>query len=466
MTKRPALRLAVLAAIACVPSQLTAATCSSAFQDAKALEGSFDDVLAPHACNNSFIQQAWDWYDFRKSYWDDGFGFHKPCDIQEPLARTLNSMYLMKVATWWWYNWSSDEIDDLRARCYKKSGAVSILGSTFTGQEDRTELYIPFFYGIDAVVRAGTLAHEARHYESGHWALPGTICPRKFSCDGWWGPGANTYEVKYLRALVCSPSDLVGPIMRLKAEAQANWVLESGFVEAPPFALIDFLSCPNADSDIHPDASDNCPNVVNNDQEDDDDDGIGNACDACPGQWDHYSPADVDHDGKGNPCDNCPLVVNPDQKDVDGDGFGDACDNCAQIANLGQEDSEGDGVGDVCDNDDDNDNVPDTVDNCHFVANPSQLDSDQDGLGDACDNCPNMANGGQEDSDCDGIGDPCDLLVNFNMAAGGFVGCKGPIFPTPVDQWWYFDPDPVNRWVLWNAKSLIVQPAKELLSLP
>ena len=96
----------------------------------------------------AFIDQAWHWYDFRKSYWDDGFGYAQPCDVSRPLARTFNAIYLMKTTTWGWYDWSSDKIDDMRARCWKNNSTDGILGCTWSGAfvDDRTEFYIPFFY--------------------------------------------------------------------------------------------------------------------------------------------------------------------------------------------------------------------------------------------------------------------------------------------------------------------------------
>jgi photosystem II stability/assembly factor-like uncharacterized protein len=88
------------------------------------------------------------------------------------------------------------------------------------------------------------------------------------------------------------------------------------------------LDCPDdtdSDGDGVMDACDNCPDDFNPGQDDLDGDQLGDLCDDC---------TDTDQDGYGNPgypnpaCDddNCPLIYNPDQLDTDGDGIGDVCD--------------------------------------------------------------------------------------------------------------------------------------------
>ncbi len=86
-----------------------------------------------------------------------------------------------------------------------------------------------------------------------------------------------------------------------------------------------------------------------------------------------YRCGGVDSDGDvvTDDCDNCPDIINANQNDADDDGIGDVCDDCT--------DTDGDGFGDpgfaanTC-----------PVDNCPTFANPSQEDSDLDGWGDAC----------------------------------------------------------------------------------
>jgi hypothetical protein len=70
------------------------------------------------------------------------------------------------------------------------------------------------------------------------------------------------------------------------------------------------------------------------------------------------------YDGVGDACDVCPFEFDPEQADVDGDGQGDAC-----------QDSVSDGYFDL-------------FDNCPLLPNLDQLDSDADGEGDACDPTP------------------------------------------------------------------------------
>ena len=213
----------------------------------------------------------------------------------------------------------------------------------------------------------------------------------------------------------------------------------------------------DADGDMVPDSSDNCPTVANPLQTDTDGDGSGDVCD----DDDDGDGILDDGDGSGTvgdaTCtgggttgcdDNCRLVPNPLQNDINANGVGDSCegdsdgdgitdpfDNCPGDFNPLQADGDGDGTGDVCDtcpvdplDDGDGDGRCADADNCPTVANPSQTDTDGDGRGDACDvcrmdamndgdgdgvcgdvdNCPALANPSQTDTDSDGAGDACD----------------------------------------------------------
>ncbi len=192
---------------------------------------------------------------------------------------------------------------------------------------------------------------------------------------------------------------------------------------------------PDDDGDGFDNCVDVCPTVYDPTQADADADGVGDACDACPGD----PINDPDGDGLCASVDNCPFVANPNQADGDADGIGDACDacpgdpindpdhdglcasvdNCPFVANPNQADSDADGRGDACDvcpldaaNDADHDGLCGNVDNCPTAFNPYQLDSDGDGTGDLCDNCPTVANASQMDADGDGAGDACDCQPN------------------------------------------------------
>lgn len=57
---------------------------------------------------------------------------------------------------------------------------------------------------------------------------------------------------------------------------------------------------------------------------------------------------DSDQDGICDEEDNCPNILNSEQEDMDGDGVGDVCDNCPEVANPDQLDENQNGIGDAC----------------------------------------------------------------------------------------------------------------------
>ena len=197
---------------------------------------------------------------------------------------------------------------------------------------------------------------------------------------------------------------------------------------------IKIVSPDNPDGDSYPDGTDNCPAIYNEDQSDLDGDGIGDACDLCPGSDDQ---SDTDGDGVPDGCDQCPgsddyldsdgdtvpdgcdiCAGSNDNIDTDGDGLPDGCDICP--VSDDHTDTDGDGVPDACDLcegsddavDSDGDTVPDDCDAC--PGSSDLLDTDKDGFPDDCDICPVSAD--HTDTDGDGIPDACDLCEGFDDA--------------------------------------------------
>jgi hypothetical protein len=144
---------------------------------------------------------------------------------------------------------------------------------------------------------------------------------------------------------------------------------------------------------------------------------IGGKCDI--GAFELQAPVDTDGDGVPDATDNCPNDANPNQEDADHDGLGDVCDNCPNDP----------------DNDADGDGVCGDVDNCPNDANPNQEDGDADGVGDVCDNCPTIPNPGQADNDGDGVGDVCPRLtvnVTGGVARAQAAGWSGRVTSDPA----------------------------------
>jgi len=134
----------------------------------------------------------------------------------------------------------------------------------------------------------------------------------------------------------------------------AGWCVSSQTDINQDYVTIKYHPCYDSDGDgygdpDHPEnmcGDDNCPFDYNPSQNDTDQDGVGDACDACPG---HDDLADIDEDSVPDSCDNCPAEVNPAQDDSDEDTVGDVCDNCPNAPNLDQADTDSDNKGDACD---------------------------------------------------------------------------------------------------------------------
>ena len=150
---------------------------------------------------------------------------------------------------------------------------------------------------------------------------------------------------------------------------------------------------------------------------------------------------DADEDWVPDATDNCPDAPNYNQEDTDTDGVGDVCDNCPDVINPLQEDMDENGVGDVCDiqADRDEDTVLDFFDNCPDVSNPGQEDTDGDGIGDACDTAYGhgspVPDTGQEQSYTDTFGEDSDYTIN-------------PQSYTKLDEYGNELPDDALIWVM------------------
>jgi hypothetical protein len=96
-----------------------------------------------------------------------------------------------------------------------------------------------------------------------------------------------------------------------------------GRMPVPPDARPECES--DRDCDLVLDATDNCVDVSNSDQNDGDRDDIGDVCDPCVAR-ERSATSDSDNDQIVDSIDNCPGARNAGQEDSDGDGVGDMCD--------------------------------------------------------------------------------------------------------------------------------------------
>ncbi len=211
-----------------------------------------DNFYRSRMCTQPMVDQFWDHFDFDKGDWDHGFGYHDACNVNKPLARTFNALWLLAYssenyarstgdysgnALRWGYPYSASNIDELDGRCGNGTTSGTVATTYWGWQDNRTVLKWPFFYGQSVVERAGSIVHEARHAAWWNSHNGGSGCPRGSSCDKRWSDmRANSYEVLYLWWFyVDGVRTTTG--MRNFARQRGQTVIDTGFNTNPGYVI-------------------------------------------------------------------------------------------------------------------------------------------------------------------------------------------------------------------------------------
>lgn len=211
------------------------ATCTATVPD---LNTSGDNLYGPRICWQPFIDWAWDAFDFDKDDWDSGFGYENVCNNRLPLSRTLSGIWCLTYSSprfpnesyngnilEWGCRFARNALDELDARC----GTGAYFAYTWWGPftNDKTELYLPFFYELGVSNRAGTILHEARHADGkGH---------DSGNNDSSWGyNGAWRWHVCWL-AWFAHEGVSTSAAMKTQARQRANNIINTRFVTHPGF---------------------------------------------------------------------------------------------------------------------------------------------------------------------------------------------------------------------------------------
>ena len=218
---------------------------------------------------------------------------------------------------------SSTPLPDARAAAISESGITVAPGDVLTIEVTGTALGGPepeFKYFDANGAPAGSQGTSGSGYDDGEfpnivgtpaniYSLIATIVPAGTNAhltgvgDEWFLVGTSTTIT----------ADRAGELQFASHDALYRTEWASAYKDNAGGFYVTF-GVNDSDLDGAPDATDNCPGLVN-DQADLDVDGAGDPCDA-----------DDDNDATADGTDNCPTVPNADQRDTDGDGTGDTCD--------------------------------------------------------------------------------------------------------------------------------------------
>jgi hypothetical protein len=211
-----------------------------------------DALYGPRSCNQAFVDWAWNAHGFRKSYWDDGFGYYDACNINKPLARTFDAFWLLNYSAndYWNEQWSNNilhwgrryvrnQLDDLRSKCGDGSAFATAWHGFFV--DDRVELYMGFWYTLNVAGRAGTLVHESRHIggksHNANFPSGSAYGAGSSGADSSWGyKGAWMYDTLYLWWFYADGRRSTNAL-RQSAKQRANFMIDNAFATHPGFNI-------------------------------------------------------------------------------------------------------------------------------------------------------------------------------------------------------------------------------------
>lgn len=200
-----------------------------------------DALYGARTCNQPFIDWAWDAFDFDKGNWDDGWGWHDPCNTGLPLGRTFNAIWCLTysagpnpnptigssipILNWGW-RYAQKHIDELDGECTKDGyWGWTVWGTSI---DNYTNLYLPFFNG-SVPLRAGVILHEARHADwVGH--------DDGDNDSSWEYNGAWRWHVCWL-SWFAAQGQSTTQLLRDLARQSANNILASKFTKPPGFTV-------------------------------------------------------------------------------------------------------------------------------------------------------------------------------------------------------------------------------------
>jgi hypothetical protein len=189
----------------------------------------------------------WKDFKFEDKIWNVSAGVDQPCNLDFPLGRTFNTLWLLLIShpdpAWnladrsgsilrWGYNYAATVSTHLRLAC---DGSITHALAFYNTPSRTMNVTWSWAMGSDIISRAGTIIHEARHNNKPHSVE--RTCIRGMSCDPDWDyDGANTYEVSWYWAFY-HWAVRTTTAHKDRAKVLGQDVLDTGFINPPGLTI-------------------------------------------------------------------------------------------------------------------------------------------------------------------------------------------------------------------------------------